>query len=126
MRVAPKEMDLTRTQFVGPGRRRVALGRRRTVDPGAARAARQDRRYDGPGPLRSLVRKGYEERATHSSDKRAKNLSLTQEGREIAERSVRLVEATHKEFFGGLEEGPEQLIARLRQLLKADRRRSRE
>ena len=74
--------------------------------------------------LRTLAEKGYVERAAHSSDRRAKNLTLTREGREVAERSVRLVEAADKEFFGALGDGAERLTAYMRQLLEADRGRS--
>ena len=70
--------------------------------------------------LRTLVAKGYVERGADPSDRRAKNLSLTQNGRKIAERSVRLVEAADQEFFDALEGGTEKMAAYLRQLLAAN------
>lgn len=126
VREALEEMDLTHTQFVVlAGVAWLSGGSEPLTQARLARHARTDVMMTSQ-ILRTLTRKGYVERATHPSDKRAKNLSLTREGRKIAERSVQLVEAADKEFFGTLKEEQEQLNAHLRQLLKADDRRSRE
>lgn len=71
--------------------------------------------------LRTLATKGYIERSPSSLDRRAKNLTLTPEGRKVVESSVRLVEAADEDFFGALEGGTGELAACLRRLLEADR-----
>ena len=124
MRAALEEVDLTHAQFVVlAGVAWLSRGDEPLTQARLSRHARTDAMMTSQ-VLRTLAEKGYVERAAHSSDRRAKNLTLTREGREVAERSVRLVEAADKEFFGALGDGAERLAAYMRQLLEADRGRS--
>ena len=115
-----EEVDLTHAQFVVLAG--IAWLSRDGEAPTQARLSRHARTdaMMTSQILRTLVAKGYVERGADPSDRRAKNLSLTQNGRKIAERSVRLVEAADQEFFDALEGGTEKMAAYLRQLLAAN------
>lgn len=99
MRVALEEVGLTHAQFI------VLAGiawLSRNEDPLTQARLSQHAKTDAMMTsqiLRTLTLKGYVERATNPSDRRAKNLPLTQEGREVTERSVQFVETADKEFF---------------------------
>ncbi|WP_234327365.1 MarR family winged helix-turn-helix transcriptional regulator [Streptomyces sp. NRRL WC-3742] len=49
--------------------------------------------------LRALEAAGYVERLPHPTDKRARALQVTTAGREVANRTVRVVEETDHRFF---------------------------
>lgn len=52
--------------------------------------------------LRALEERGLVTRAPHPTDRRARALVVTDEGRELANRAVVVVEAADREFFGPL------------------------
>ena len=123
MRVALREANLTHAQFIIlAGIAWLSHDGEETTQAQLARHARTDTMMTSQ-VLRTLATKGYIERGPSSLDRRANNLTLTPEGREVVERSVRLVEAADEEFFGALEGGSEDLAAHLRRLLEADRRK---
>ncbi|RUS46753.1 MarR family winged helix-turn-helix transcriptional regulator [Cohnella sp. AR92] len=66
--------------------------------------------------LRSLEQRGYIKRAPHPSDTRAKIITTTASGSELASRAVRAVEAADRSFFSGLGEETGQLIRLMRRL----------
>lgn len=66
--------------------------------------------------VRALEGKGLFTRAAHPTDARAKVVSLTAEGREVASRGFRVVEAADEEFFQALD-GHVSTLPRLMRLL---------
>lgn len=64
--------------------------------------------------LRALEEQGLVRREPHPTDRRARALVVTDAGRELADRAVRVVEAADREFFGPL--GPD--VAGLNGLLR--------
>lgn len=66
--------------------------------------------------LRALESAGLVLREDHPTDRRAKSLAVTAEGRELANRTVKAVEACDAEFFAPLEQ-PTALLAALTSLL---------
>lgn len=71
--------------------------------------------------LKKLALEGLVNRIEHETDTRAKNVSLTNKGRELVYKLVPIVEKIDSEFFGEVS-GPEQqsLIQILRKLIDAD------
>ena len=55
--------------------------------------------------LRTLEKKNLVSRVSHPADARAKQISVTPEGRRLARRAIALVEAVDDEFFDA--DGPE-------------------
>jgi DNA-binding MarR family transcriptional regulator len=72
--------------------------------------------------LKKLALEGLVNRIEHETDTRAKNVSLTNKGRELVYKLVPIVEKIDNEFFGEIS-APEQqsLIQILRKLIDADR-----
>ena len=121
MRAALKEVDLTHVQFVVlAGIAWLSQDGETPTQARLARHAKTDAMMTSQ-ILRTLSTKGYIERGPSPLDRRAKNLTLTPEGRKVVARSIRLVEAADKGFFGVLERGPGDLASHLRRLLEADR-----
>jgi DNA-binding MarR family transcriptional regulator len=67
--------------------------------------------------LRTLQKKGFIERHEHSSDTRAKTVSLTAEGEKLTKVAVKKVEAFDKEFFSNLGSNLRDFNAKLIKLL---------
>lgn len=65
--------------------------------------------------LRSLQKNDLIVRSTHPDDARAMALSVTEVGKELAERAVAAVDSVEKEFFDQVA-GPEELLEKLRML----------
>ena len=125
MRVALEEVGLTHAQFVVlAGLAWLSDDREPLTQARLSRHARTEAMMTSQ-ILRALTTRGYVERAASPSDCRAKNLSLTREGQEIAKRSVRLVERADREFFATLGNETERMSAYLRRLSQDDQKPSR-
>ncbi|WP_068776600.1 MarR family winged helix-turn-helix transcriptional regulator [Paenibacillus sp. FJAT-26967] len=68
--------------------------------------------------LRALEMRGLLNRSPHLTDTRAKVITLTPQGNELASRAVQAVEAADREFFAGLGADTDQLKQLLIQLAK--------
>ncbi|MEH7098052.1 MarR family winged helix-turn-helix transcriptional regulator [Neobacillus vireti] len=66
--------------------------------------------------LRTLEKKGYIERRPHPEDSRAKVISVTMTGDELASRAVQAVETEDRAFFSGLGDEVGHLNRLLQQL----------
>lgn len=69
--------------------------------------------------LRTLESRGLVTRLPHPSDARARALAVTPEGRRLADRAVRVVEACDADFFSGLGEEAGGFVRALRALRPA-------
>lgn len=69
--------------------------------------------------LRTLERRGLVERRAHPGDGRAKALAVTEDGAALAQRTVGVVEAVDREFFGRLGDDEPGLVAALARLTTA-------
>jgi DNA-binding MarR family transcriptional regulator len=67
--------------------------------------------------VRALERRGLVERAADPDDGRARRLSATRRGRELAKRAIAVVEGADAAFFAGVDS--ERLIDTLRGLTRA-------
>ncbi|MBW7453279.1 MarR family winged helix-turn-helix transcriptional regulator [Paenibacillus sepulcri] len=68
--------------------------------------------------LRTLEKKGYIKRSPHSIDTRAKVITMTAPGNDLATRAVQVVEAADRAFFESIGDDKGQLIDLLLQLVK--------
>jgi len=69
--------------------------------------------------LRSLQARGLVERAEHPTDTRAKAITLTSTGRDLANITIPVVETADTAFFGARDERRRALNAELRRLISA-------
>ncbi len=69
--------------------------------------------------VRALEEKGLFTRAAHPTDTRAKMVSLTAEGREVAQRALAVVEETDEQFFQALGGQTPDLLKLMQQLVAA-------
>jgi len=70
--------------------------------------------------VRTLEDKGLLKRAPHPRDARANLLQVTSRGRDVAGRSIHLVERTDREFFAALEDDIAHFTRELRSLLRTE------
>jgi DNA-binding MarR family transcriptional regulator len=68
--------------------------------------------------LRTLEKKGYLKRSSHTTDTRANVITMTPSGSELALRAVQVVEAADRTFFAAIGENRGQLSRLLQQLTK--------
>jgi DNA-binding MarR family transcriptional regulator len=68
--------------------------------------------------LRTLEKKGYLKRSSHTTDTRANVITMTQSGSELALRAVQVVEAADLAFFATIGDDSGQLTRLLLQLTK--------
>ena len=69
--------------------------------------------------VRALEEKGLFTRAAHPTDTRAKVVSLTDEGRAVAQRAMAVVEETDERFFQELGEQVPDLLKLMQRLVAA-------
>ncbi len=69
--------------------------------------------------VRALEEKGFFTRKTHPTDTRAKVVSLTDQGREVARRALVVVEETDERFFQELGQQAPTLVKPMQQLVAA-------
>lgn len=67
--------------------------------------------------VRALEEKGFLTRAIHPTDTRAKIVSLTAKGREIAQRALTVVEIVDEQFFKHLDDQAPTFLYLMRQLI---------
>ena len=70
--------------------------------------------------LRTLQAKGLLSRQEHATDTRAKTISLTEKGIEMAQKAVKAVETFDKAFFTPLGEGSSDFNKKLQALLRIE------
>ncbi|BDZ46824.1 MarR family winged helix-turn-helix transcriptional regulator [Naasia aerilata] len=111
MREALRPFDLTHVQFV----LLASLTWLRADGPVTQRALADHARTDPmmtSQVLRALEAKGLVARSAHPTDARARALTVTDEGADLANRANAAVEAADRRFFGALE-AEQQAFARL-------------
>uniref|UniRef100_UPI00307F3783 MarR family winged helix-turn-helix transcriptional regulator n=1 Tax=Ferroplasma sp. TaxID=2591003 RepID=UPI00307F3783 len=70
--------------------------------------------------LRALEEKGLVLRVNNSEDSRANNITITEDGRNIVEKAMKVVEDTDSEFFAALEQNMSEFTEMLRNLISSN------
>lgn len=70
--------------------------------------------------VRTLEEKGLLTRTTHPTDTRAKVVSLTTAGRQVAQRAIHVIETVDEQFFQGLGEQASTLVSLMQDVIRAN------